>query len=70
MLPITISKDTRLFLVLVDNEKICEALTNSLWGNLLEVQTAPVVDLRVRNAFLQFFAEFVCSLNREHTGNT
>jgi len=63
----TIQKDTGLFLVLIDNEKIGEALRDSLWSNLLEVQTTSVIDLRIGDAFLQLFAEFVCSLNTSET---
>jgi len=64
-------KDTRLFLVLANNEKISEAPRNGLWSNLLQIQTTPVIDLGIRNAFLQFLAELACSLNtvtRHHNG--
>ena len=67
MLVNTAQKDTRLFLVLIDNKKISEALRNGLRSNLLEVQATSVIDRRIRNAFLQLFTEFVCSLNTTAT---
>ena len=56
-------KDTRLLLVLIDNEKIGKALRNGLRSNLFQIETTPVVDFGIRNAFLQLLAEFVRSLN-------
>jgi len=64
---ISTRKDTWFFLVFIDYKKICEALTNGLWSYLLEVQSSSVKYCRIRNALLQFFAEFICSLNTTET---
>jgi len=56
-------KDTWLLLVLIYDEKVREALRNSLQSNLFQIETTPVIDLGIRNAFLQLLAEFVCSLS-------
>jgi len=56
-------KDTWLFLVFIDNKKISEALRNGLRRNLFQIKTTPVINVGIRDAFLQLLAEFVCSLN-------
>jgi len=45
-------KDTWLLLVFIDNKKIGEALRNGLRSNLFQIETTPVVDFGIRNAFL------------------